>query len=256
MEDPITVSHSSSISEEESNSAVEKATIVIGHHIYASRFVVADVPLDIILSMPWHVDTNPSENYEKISVKLDDVKLFERQKPVGTDHKEVIISVKKFKRVQKKGKYVMFGVTEIQNVLENDQGFRKDDKQLKRLLLKFQSVFKSYRLPGLHPTRNVTYEILIAPDSKIPFRGIYPLSPDELLATNQCSKGTARKRDDWSKEKSVWGDAFFVKLPWEAMRSIVDERGLNRETKRNSMELLAPTKRTTNWWSECIFKNG
>lgn len=108
------------------------------------------------------------------------------------------------------------------------------DRKLTEIIHNYQSVFRSQLPNGLPPIRSIDHEIVIDPDEKIPFRGLYRLSPEELLATKEYLTDLL-KRGVIRPSKSPFGaPLFFAKAPGKPLRGVVDYRALNRMTKRNN----------------------
>lgn len=225
----ITVKHSSCSSTEESAILVESATIRIGKHTYTSRWIVANVRHDIILGIPWHSDVNPTVDYERRSVEIDGRILGESRVP-GERVTVTNISIKEFKRIRKREHSVVYGVREIHTLLHREQ----DDRRLSELLSKFGGVFQSELPAGLPPERSVDHEIVIDPEAKIPFRGLYRLSPEELRATKEYIVDLLKRKVIRPSKSPFGAPLFFVKSSNKPLRGVVDYRGLNRITKRNN----------------------
>lgn len=235
----IEVLHSSNEADEKECTVVDSIVLNIGEHSYESRFVVADTRYDVILGTPWHHDVEPKTNYKDSSIEIEGLKIF--GKKVDESCSINNISVSGFRKLMKKKGTKVFAV--CLNSLETEEdkfGSSTEDPELQEIIREYADVFKSKLPPGLPPKRSVDHEILTDPDSKIPHRRLFRLSPDELRATREyISENLANGRIRSSK--SPYGaPLFFAKQEGKPLRAVVDYRLLNKITKKNN----TPTPRS------------
>lgn len=89
-------------------------------------------------------------------------------------------------------------------------GHATDDVELKSIIHEFQDVFKD-KLPNeLPPVRDIDHEIQTDPGEKIPNRGLYRLSPDELRATREYIEENMRS-GRIRPSKSPYGAPLFLR---------------------------------------------
>lgn len=113
----------------------------------------------------------------------------------------------------------------------------ESDPELRSLLTEFQEVFQEDLPHGLPPKREVDHEIEILPNSSPPHRPLYQLSPAELVAAREHVDNLLRSGKIRPSKSPYGSPIFFVKEPGQALRGVVDYRGLNRITKRNNAPL-------------------
>lgn len=90
--------------------------------------------------------------------------------------------------------------------------------------------------PELPPIRPVNHEILVDTDSKLPHRGLYQLSTAELVEIKDHIVGFL-KGGLIRANKSPYGASLFIVGHKRKFRGVVDNRDLNRITKRNNTPL-------------------
>lgn len=195
--------------------------------------------------MPWNVHCKPATNYKFGTVSLGNVKLPYKR----ISNKSVTIQnlgVKKFRSLLRKKKrhtddFVVYQVRNI-NSLEtrlNDMKQEPDDPEVQALKGEFSSVFVDNFPAGLPPQRDVEHHIEVDPDSTPPHRGIFELSPAELIATKEYITDLLKKRKIRPSKLPYGAPLFFVNQKGQ-LRGVIDYRALNRITKHNN----APITRT------------
>eukprot|EP00171_Calliarthron_tuberculosum_P021638 IDg21638t1 len=93
---------------------------------------------------------------------------------------------------------------------------------------------QAYKLPNeLPPERSMDHEIITDQNAKIPNRGLYRLSPDELCATREYIQENLRNGRIRSSKSPYGAPLFFAKQPGKPLRGVVDYRMLNKITKKN-----------------------
>lgn len=82
---------------------------------------------------------------------------------------------------------MVFQVRTINNISSLGTGFgvATDDKDVELLRKEFKDVFRDDLPEGLPPRRDVDHKIETDPSATPPYRGIFQLSPAELLATKE-----------------------------------------------------------------------
>eukprot|EP00171_Calliarthron_tuberculosum_P016938 IDg16938t1 len=246
LRNKIQVNHSQSDISEDSNTIIERAELIVGHHSYFTRFVLADIRHDIILGMPWHSDVNPKTNFKERSITIDGRKIIDSQENLRRYEEKVeitTISVKRFRKAQRQGKKaVIFGLKQINSLDSNSTDDRSvvKDRTLQSILGDYDDIFRKNLPLGLPPKRSVDHEIIIDPDCKIPHRGLYQLSPNELHATREYIVDLMNQKVIRPSKSPFGAPLFFVKTPGKALRGVVDYRGLNRITKRNRTPIPRP----------------
>lgn len=89
------------------------------------------------------------------------------------------------------------------------------------------------------PQRDVDHKIEIDPGATSPHRGIFQLSPAELIATKEYVTELLKKRKLRPSKSPFGAPLFFVKQKGQ-LRGVIDYRALNCITKHNN----APIPRT------------
>lgn len=69
------ISHSNKQSSEVTNRVVPKTKVQIGDHVYESNWAVANTRYDLLLGMPWHEAVEPTIDYERKIIKVNDIVL-------------------------------------------------------------------------------------------------------------------------------------------------------------------------------------
>lgn len=136
---------------------------------------------------------------------------------------------------------MIFRLTSVNNTLLSPERSKKasEDVDIKALKDEFSTVFRSDLPNGLPPRREVDHEIEIEENSTPPHRGIFQLSPAELLATKEYVTDLLRKGKIRPSKSPYGAPLFFVKQKGQ-LRGVIDYRALNRITKHNN----APIPRT------------
>lgn len=242
------IRHSSKEYVEEGHQLVINAELQLGEHSYVSNWVVSDCRYDVLLGMPWHIKNNPKTDYENRTVSVGNTSLPTLHNPED-GVKIQNLGVKKFRSLLRKKKhnsddFVVYRV-QIVNNLEINNGHAKvsnkdpEDEDLKKLKKEFKSVFTDELPTGLPPKRDVDHKIEVEPGSTPPHRGMYQLSPAELLATKEYITDLLRKKKIRPSKSPYGAPLFFVKQKG-GLRGVIDYRALNRITKHND----APIPRT------------
>lgn len=238
-----TINHSNRNSVEHSSEIVVDAEIEIGPHKYRSNWVVSDCRYDVLLGMPWHQDTCPKMDYETGELKIGNSVL-----PLHRDpSRDVTISnlgVKKFRSLLRKKKnktneIMIFQVRLVNHISKIDSAKMDKDEEITALEREFSKVFRDDLPEGLPPERDVDHRIETTPDSSPPHRGMFQLSPAELLATKDYITDLLRKGKIRPSKSPYGAPLFFVKQKGQ-LRGVIDYRALNRITKHNN----APIPRT------------
>lgn len=242
---PATINHSNKNSVEETNEIVIDAEVEIGSHKYRSNWIVSDCRYDVLLGMPWHNDVCPRMNYEtgELNVKTSAL-------PLHKDSSRAItvsnMGIKKFRSLLRKKKhnsedFMVFQVRSINQFTMNTDVGKKGSKdpEIVALEKEFSTVFRDDLPDELPPERDVDHKIETLPDSSPPHRGIFQLSPAELLATKEYIMGLLKKKKIRHSKSPYGAPLFFVKQKGQ-LRGVIDYRALNRITKHNN----APIPRT------------
>lgn len=268
------ISHSREGLVEQALEALEGGEMVLGDPgdtelKYNSNWLVGTARYDVILGMPWHKDCRPQINYHTRDIRVcqnDTLVVLRETNRQDTQSQEADIKVhsmsaKQFRRALKKNRIAeVFHVTARNTKLRKSKhqenrsehilkgagdsstevafselkARHKEFPQLVQLLEENREIFRTKLPPGLPPVRAVDHSIDTEANSKPPFRRLYQLSPAELLAakdyiTENLKSGKIRP------SKSPYGSPmFFAKEKDGSLRGVVDYRGLNRITKRNS----------------------
>ena len=239
----IEVKHSNKESNEVATRIVLGATLHIGDHIYKSNWLVANCRYDVLLGMPWHVETKPKIDYEKKNFTVENSGIHKKRTGTATCCEIENISIKKFRKLigQKYQAAQIFHVSqrkpEKEEQLSKDQILNCTDKNLRNILHKYLEVFQEELPPGLPPPREVDHEIVTDPEAKAPHRPLYQLSPKELASTKSYVQDLLQKGKIRPRRSPYGAPLFFVKEGNKPLRGVVDYRGLNRITKRNNAPL-------------------
>lgn len=240
----VTIHHSNKKIVEKAEEVIVGAEIGIGSHTYRSNWIVADCRYDILLGMPWNVDCRPSVDYKSKTIKIGNNTLptyAERNRSV----KVCNMGVKKFRSLLRKKKnsddFMVLRLRQINNVgIEKlKEQTIQEDPDVKALKEEFNTVFRNDLPHGLPPKRDVDHKIEVQPDSSPPHRGIFQLSPAELLATKEYVTDLLKKGKIRPSKSPYGAPLFFVKQKGQ-LRGVIDYRALNRITKHNN----APIPRT------------
>ena len=266
----VDVCHSSQDANEQGCELVENAKIEIQDHRYDSNFVLADTRYDALLGTPWHHDVQPKPNYETGEVEIGKTVITSMKPESSSSHtddstEKVImnnVTIKEFKSILKEPETIIFAV-HVNAVSNSDKSFAEetDDPELKSIIDEYSEVFQSNLPPGLPPVRSVDHEIVTDPNSKIPYRRLFHLSPEELRATREYIEENL-KNGRIRRSKSPYGaPLFFAKKEGKPLRAVVDYRLLNKITKRNR----EPTPRSdemfgmlgeSKWFTKIDLKTG
>ena len=186
----IVIQHSSQEASEAGSRILKDVSVKIGPHTYKSAFVVDDCRYDVLLGMPWHVENKPLVDYKNQRVRIGDLVLAappEAEASLRVQH----ISVKKFRKICRRQRGALFCLR-INSLLKEERPSdgRKEirDPELRSIVEEYKDVFRAELPRGLPPMRNVEHEIIIDPDSKIPFRRLYQLSSQEQEAAREDRK--------------------------------------------------------------------
>ncbi len=106
-----------------------------------------------------------------------------------------------------------------------------EDKQLQAILGDFEYAFRAGLPLELSPKRTFDHEIVIYPDSKIPHRGLYQQSQNELHVTRDYIIASLNNKVIRTTKRPFGALLFFLKEPRKALWAVLDYRGLNRITK-------------------------
>lgn len=210
--------------------------VQIGSHRYRSNWVIADCRYDVLLGMPWHVETNPGVSYDPKQLHVGGSVL-----PLAQDTRGPvkILGVKKFRSLLRKKKassdFAVFQLRHINNITttNREQEFDETDADLENLKREFATVFRNELPEGLPPERDVDHKIEVDPNQEPPHRGIYQLSPAELLATKEYVADLLKRKKIRPSKSPYGAPLFFVKQKGQ-LRGVIDYRGLNRITKHNN----------------------
>lgn len=123
---------------------------------------------------------------------------------------------------------------ELMNMSTTDE-----EPDITRLKEEFSSVFGSELTEGLPQEREIEHRIEVEPCSAPPHRGIFELSPAELMATKEYIADLLKKKKLRPSKSPYRAPLFFVKQKGY-LRGMIDYRALNRITKLNN----APIPRT------------
>ena len=248
------ITHSEKNTTEQASQLVINSSIKIGSHVCRSNFVVASCRYDVLLGMTWDKPTRPKVDYKNRDVKVEgsSLPLLNDVDRKGDRITISNLSIKKFKSLlRKKATKQDFEVyqvvpvlrkrktrTQINNVeISEVQRLVAESPQntkLKHLLERYRTVFKDELPPGLPPERDIDREVETKDGETPPRRGLYQLSPLELEATRECITDLLKKRKIRPSRSPYGAPLFFVKHKRGMLRGVVDYRGLNRITKRNS----------------------
>lgn len=232
------VSHSNQGSTEDTDEMVYDTEVQIGSHRYRSNWVIADCRYDVLLGMPWHVETNPGVSYDPKQLHVGGSVL-----PLAQDTRGPVkiqnIGVKKFRSLLRKKKassdFAVFQLRHINNITttNREQEVDETDADLENLKREFATVFRNELPEGLPPERDVDHKIEIDPNEEPPYRGIYQLSPAELLATKEYVADLLKRKKIRPSKSPYGAPLFFVKQKGQ-LRGVIDYRELNRITKHNN----------------------
>lgn len=136
---------------------------------------------------------------------------------------------------------ILFGLVEasallLNNTITNDKAV---DSELEALLGRYKEVFREDLPAGLPPERDVDHAIETDREAKPPQRGLYQLSPAEMLAVKDYLVDLLKKKKI-RRSKSPFGASLFFVKDKGKLRAVVDYRALNRMTKRNNAPLPRP----------------
>lgn len=140
-EKKVEVCHSNKGNTEFATKVVLNARLKCGKHVYRSNFAVANCRCDVLLGMPWHVDCNPTIEYEVPTVAIADhclpMQSDDSCSPVITN-----MGVKKFRSMlRKKGNrddFHVFAVVENPNKATKGRDTAKGNEKLAVLLQRYQ----------------------------------------------------------------------------------------------------------------------
>lgn len=240
-----TINHSNKGSVEEANEILVDEEIQIGNHQYKTSWIVANCRYDVMLGMPWHVENNPRVDYDSGKIWVGNTEL-----PSAREFAHVIqvqnIGVKKFRSLLKKkwkshDALALYQIHQINNFTTACEKKTKSirDPELEELVTAFKDVFRDDLPDGLPPAREIDHKIETDPEAKPPHRGIFQLSPAELVATKEYVTNLLQKGKIRPSKSPYGAPLFFVKQKGK-LRGVIDYRALNRITKHNN----APIPRT------------
>lgn len=181
----------------------------IGAHLYQTRLVIAQVRHDVILGMPWHHDAGAIVDYKRKTVSIGELTLKVVQKPGMEKITVQNICIKDVRRTRKSGKAVTFGVKIANNLEMHISSTTSKDSELQEILTGFSDVFKKQLPMGLPPICQVDHKITIDPEERIPYRGLYQLSPEELLATREYLTEMLHRGDIRPSKRPFGAPLFF-----------------------------------------------
>lgn len=238
----IPVSHSKKDTTEVATQIILQGKLRIGGHVYVSNWAVADCRYDVLLGMPWHVEVQPEVDYSGPNVVVQGEVLPKLpQQDCGHNIKVTNLGVKKFRSLLRKkagcNSFRVYQLVETNNLFMSEEVKKYDgSKRLEGLLSKFSTVFRDELPTGLPPKRAIDHAIELEEGARPPNRTLFQLSPAELVAVKEyvlelLKKGKIRR------SKSPFGASLFLVREKDKMRAVVDYRGLNRITKRNSTPL-------------------
>lgn len=238
-----TINHSNKDSAEVDNELVLGTKFQLEDHVYRSNWVVANCQYDVMLGMPWHVKCKPAVNYDTGKPKAGNITL-----PSSRDSNKCInvqnLGVMKFRSFLRKKKnnnenFVVYQVRYVNNTMVESKSTVEDpeDEKLLELKREWQTVFTDELPDGLPPERDVDHRIKTEAGSSLPNRGIFQLSPVELIATKEYMMELLRK-GKICPSKSPYGAPLFFMKQKKQIRDIIDNRALNRITKHNNASIL------------------
>lgn len=188
--------------------------------------------------MLWNVECKPQVSYNPRELRVNQKILPLTQESPGAI-KIHNIGVKNFRSLLCKKKnssdFVVFQVRQISSMATkgSDQGLKPIDDELMKLNNEFASVFRSELPEGLPPKRDVDHKIEVDTDAKRPHRGIYQLSPAELLATREYITDLLKKKKIRPSMFPYGAPPFFVKQNGQ-LRGVIDYWALNRIVMHNN----------------------
>ena len=242
MQCSIPVSHSKKDTSELATQVIVRRNLQIGTHQYLSNWAVADCRYDVSLGMPWYIQAKPEVDYSLPRITVDGESL--PQMPVKVRNGEVQVTnlgVKKFRSLlRKRGSqedFCVYQVAQTNNFLASGVGKEsKGNKKLDDLLSKYSTVFRHELPSGLPPKISVDHAIELEDGARPPKNPLIQLSPAELMVVKEYVVDLLKKGKIRRSKSPFGASLFLVKEPGK-LRAVVDYRGLNRITKRNSTPL-------------------
>ena len=127
--------------------------------------------------------------------------------------------------------------------------------KLDSLLDQYADVFRESE--GLPPDRGIGHCIPLIPGSKPPSKGVYRMSPKELIALQEWIKEMIKKGFIVPSKSPFGAPVMFVEKPDGSLRLVVDYRACNAITVRNSAPLpRIDALARQDGWQDSIFLYG
>lgn len=150
--------------------------------------------------MPRHKDNGPRIHYDNGELKVGDDTLPTCQDPSRTLSVSTM-GLKKFRSLirKKKKNSESFSVYQVRSInalcsRPKPRHAETKDSDVIALEKEFETVFRDDLPEGLPPKRAVDHKIETDPDEAPPHRGIFQLSPAELVATKEYITDLLKKR--------------------------------------------------------------
>ncbi len=213
----IEVKNSSKESNELATKIVLGGTLQIGDHLYKSNWLVANCRYDILLGMPWHVETKPKIDYQKKNFIVENSDILKDERRIGTHAEIDNITIKQFRKIASQNDHTaqIFHLSQVEpekeKQLTKDQVLNCADNTLRHILHDYSEVFQEELPPGLPPTREVDHEIVTDPEAKPPHRPLYQLSPKELVSMKNYVQDLLQKGKIRPSRSPYGAPLFFVK---------------------------------------------
>ena len=177
---------------------MSRRKLKLGLHSYTSNWAVADCRYDVLLGMPCHKEKKPVVDYSIPSVYVG-------MKPlpltrflgdyIGLDPRPIRVTnlgVNRFRRLfrnkRKRKNFQVYQLVEKERLWADFRLSKESQRYpepVKKLLVKYQSVFKEKLPSGLLPERAVDHAIEIDEAVRPPLRPLHQLSPAELVAVKE-----------------------------------------------------------------------
>lgn len=241
----VEVCHSSQDADEQNCKLVENAKVQIHDHRHVSNFVLADTRYDAVLGTPWHRDVHPKTNYETGEVEIGKTVLTSTSTDSSSTNTDKLatkavmtsVSIKEFQSIIQEPETFVFAVS-VNTATNPDECFAQetDDPELKSIIKGYSDVFQAELPPGLPPIRSVDHEIETDPNSKIPYRLLFHLSPEELRAKREYIEENIKNGRNRRSKSPYGAPLFFAKKEGKPLRAVVDYRMLNKITKKTGRQ--------------------